>query len=216
MASKAQIENLDTHETVDCLFNPGDYTIAKSISWEPKNIVGKNVPKMDFTGGGSRTLNVELFFDVAEEQNGNVRTHIDKLWKLASIDESQKNSETQRARPPICLFKWGGDWTFKAVFTSLSVRYTLFNQNGIPVRAVASVTLQEAEDADVAPPQNPTSHSDRPGYKCRQVRQHDTLALISYEEYGDPTKWRQIADANGIEDPLDLKVGQVLSIPALS
>lgn len=213
--AKAEIKNIDSGETLKCLFNPAEYTIAKQNNWQPKNVIGKNVPKMDFTGGGSRALTLELFFDVSEQDNGNIRTHIDKLWKMANIDESLKNAETQRARPPLCLFQWGGDWTFKAVITSLSVRYTLFRQDGIPVRAVASTTFQEAEDVDAVPMQNPTSRSDQPGLKSREVRPNDTLALIAYEEYGDSTKWRPIAQANGIDDPLHLKAGQVLSIPPL-
>jgi nucleoid-associated protein YgaU len=31
--------------------------------------------------------------------------------------------------------------------------------------------------------------------------------------YGDPTRWRAIAEANGIDDPLALRRGRTLSIP---
>jgi nucleoid-associated protein YgaU len=33
--------------------------------------------------------------------------------------------------------------------------------------------------------------------------------------YGDSTKWRSIATANGVEDPLALRPGGLLSIPRL-
>lgn len=213
--TKATIKNLDTNEVIQCLFNPTEYSIAKTNNWEPKNVVGKNVPKMDFTGGGSRTLSLELFFDVFEQQGADVRTHIDKLWKLTAIDENLKNQETNRSRPPMCLFQWGGTWTFQAVMTSLSVRYVLFRQDGTPVRAIASVTLQEASDEKDLPGTNPTSGSIQPGRKRREVRPHDTLALIAHEEYGDPGKWREIAGENGIDDPLSIRPGQILSIPPL-
>lgn len=213
--TKATITNLDTNEKIRCLFNPTEYTIAKSNSWQPKPVVGKNVPKLDFTGGGARTLNVELLFDVFENQGADVRTYVNKLWDLTMIDERQKNPSTERSRPPFCLFQWGGNWHFKAVVTSLSVRYTLFRQDGTPVRAIATVALQEAQDDTDLPGTNPTSYAE-PGYRRRVTEPHDTLALIAYQEYGDASKWRTIAEANKIVDPSDLTVGQVLSIPPIS
>lgn len=210
--TKATLTNVDTNDKIECLFNPTEYTIAKANSWQPKPVVGKNVPKLDFTGGGSRVLTVELFFDVYEQSGADVRDHVNKLWKLTMIDERKKNRETKRSRPPLCIFQWGGHWTFKAAITNLSVRYTLFRQDGTPVRAVASVTLQEAEDESEQPGTNPTSFAP-PGRRRREVRPHDTLAIIAFEEYGDPGMWRRIAEANAIDDPLGLRPGQVLAIP---
>ena len=51
--------------------------------------------------------------------------------------------------------------------------------------------------------------------KRHVVRRGDTLSSIAFEEYGDPALWRHIAEENGIDDPLGLAPGQVLSIPAL-
>ena len=111
------------------------------------------------------------------------------------------------------IFQWGPNWSFKAAITSLSVRYTLFREDGTPVRATATVTFQEIDDNPQG--QNPTSISREPGRKRREVRPHDTLALIAYEEYGDATRWRVIAEENQIEDPLNLAPGTVLSIPPM-
>lgn len=210
----ATLTNVDTNEKLKCQFNPTEYTVQKSNSWQPRSVVGKNVPDVTFTGGGQRTMTVELFFD-ANEGNGNVMRDLRKLWKLTMIDESKKNQTTQRSRPPIVLFEWGSHWQFRAVITNMSVKYTLFKQDGTPVRAVANVTLAEARDASNQPAQNPTSHA-KPGYKMREVRPKDTLALIAYEEYGDSTRWLVIAEANGIDDPDAVSAGQVLAIPPLT
>jgi nucleoid-associated protein YgaU len=210
---KVRIRNLETGEELKCLFNPSEYTIAKSISWDPKQQAGKDVGQVEFTGGSPRTLSVELFFDVFEEQ-GDVRTHIKKLWKLAMVDETNRNQKTRRSRPPICLFEWGSDWSFRASVTSLSVRYTLFEANGTPVRATASLQLQETEDEADKPGQNPTSFAE-PGIRTREIRPHDSLPWIAYEEYGDANQWRRIAEANGILDPMALSPGDLLSIPRI-
>ena len=38
---------------------------------------------------------------------------------------------------------------------------------------------------------------------------------LLYEEYGDPEKWKEIARENHITNPLQVKPGQVLRLPAL-
>ncbi len=213
--TKATITNLDTNERIECLFNPTEYTIAKQNQWQAKPIQGRNVPNLEFTSGGAKTMTMELFFDVFEQRNGDVSTLVNKLWELAMIDEAHRNSTTNRSRPPLCLFHWGPRWEFKAAITNLSVRYTLFRQDGTPVRATASITLEEAEDATVQPGTNPTSGS-KPGYRRRQVGARETLPLIAHQEYGDASKWRGIAQANDLDDPMSLEAGMILSIPPLS
>ena len=47
------------------------------------------------------------------------------------------------------------------------------------------------------------------------VRDGDSLQSIAYAAYGDPTQWRSIAIANGIDDPMRLRRGTALSIPRL-
>ena len=213
--TKATITNLNNKENIACLFNPTEYTIAKTNNWQAKPVVGKNVPKMEFTGGGARSMTVELLFDVFEDPLADVRNHTDKLWKLLLTDPSKQNTSTKKARPPYILFEWGDNWHFKAAITSLSIRFTLFRHNGVPVRALASITLMEAIDENDKPGTNPTSYAE-PGMKRRMVKPRDTLAAIAYEEYGNSALWRQIAEANRIDDPLSIQPGQILGIPSLN
>jgi nucleoid-associated protein YgaU len=46
------------------------------------------------------------------------------------------------------------------------------------------------------------------------VQSGDSLAAIAQEVYGDPTLWREIARANGLDEPYSLTVGDTLAIPA--
>lgn len=48
------------------------------------------------------------------------------------------------------------------------------------------------------------------------VQPGDTLGAIAQRYLGDAGKWRIIADANGIDDPRTLRVGQALTIPGAS
>ncbi|MBM2613995.1 LysM peptidoglycan-binding domain-containing protein [Actinoplanes sp. LDG1-06] len=46
------------------------------------------------------------------------------------------------------------------------------------------------------------------------TRAGDTLSALAGQYLGDPALWRDIARANGIDDPLNLPPGQALVIPA--
>lgn len=212
--TKATITNVYTNERVSCLFNPTEYTIAKTNNWQARPVAGKDVPKLDFTGGGAKSMTVELLFDVFEDPLGDVRTHTDKLFSLCMIDRNRLNPQTRRGRPPFILFEWGENWQFKAAISSLSIRFTLFRHNGVPVRALANMTLTEAVDENDRPGTNPTSYAE-PGMKRRMVQPKDTLAGIAFDEYGSPGHWRLIAEANRIDDPLQIEPGQLLAIPNL-
>ena len=129
------------------------------------------------------------------------------------VNDKTNSPKTTRGRPPRILFLWGNNWSFKAVITSLSVRYTLFREDGTAIRAVANVTFQQVDDDKVQKGQNPTSFVPMPGYKTRMVQPLDTLAGIAYSEYGDATMWRKIAEANQIVNPESLSAGDLLAIP---
>ena len=135
---------------------------------------------------------------------------------MMMIDPSLKNPNSKMGRPPICKLVWGTDSKnhFQCVIISCNVKYLMFNKEGLPVRATASVVLREARDPNEQPAQNPTSIGT-PGQRVRVVTRGDRLDLIAYQEYGDATLWPRIADANRLFDPLDLRPGMVLSIPAL-
>ena len=49
--------------------------------------------------------------------------------------------------------------------------------------------------------------------RSHTVREGDSLPLLAFEYLGDATRWREIALASGIDDPLRLERGRRLEIP---
>jgi nucleoid-associated protein YgaU len=45
------------------------------------------------------------------------------------------------------------------------------------------------------------------------IGQAQTLDQIASSVLGDPSRWREIADANNIDDPLNLPAGKAVVIP---
>jgi Contractile injection system tube protein/LysM domain len=206
---KAEIKNEDTGELLTVCFNPKEYTLSKVAPWAEHNIQGLDSPAYEWTSGAPMQLNVELFFDAYEKEGAerDVRpTWTDKLEIMQLVNPDKH-------RPPILLFCWGKKLNFKCLLKNLSIRFIMFLDDGTPVRAVATCQFTEftppAEQLQAKPRHSP-DHTKR-----RVVKQGDTLSWIAGREYGNPAEWRIIADANGIDDPMNLTVGQDLLIPPL-
>jgi nucleoid-associated protein YgaU len=206
---KAFLENIDTGDKIDVLFNPKEYKISKSNSYQAAKTSGGNVPKMTFSNGQPASMTVQLFFDTYEDKK-DVRVHTDKIAALMEV-KVKDEGKGKKLRPPQVKFHWGVSWTFKAVITQMSQNFTLFLPDGTPVRAIVDLTMQQVEDDKKKPGQNPTS-GGLGGRRTHIVGAGETLDLIAYEELGDASEWRRIADLNGIHDPLYLRPGSLLVV----
>jgi hypothetical protein len=202
---KAKLINVDKNVTQDVLFNPKEYSVQKSVQWEPHKAPGLDSPEQEFTSGNPAVLSVELFFDTYESKKDVRAEHTDKIMKLALVD-------ADKHRPPLVMFSWGG-FTFKGVVEALTLRYTMFLPDGKPCRATANLSIKEAQTAKEQLEANPRNSPDHT--KRRTVKTGETLSLIAHQEYDDPAEWRRIADANGIDDPKDVKPGTVLTLPPI-
>src|SRR3954464_3922152 len=201
---KAKLINVDTSASYDVLFNPKEYSVQKSVQWEPHKAPGLDLPEQEFTSGNPAVLSVELFFDTYEAKTS-VKEHTDKIYTLALLNPDKH-------RPPMVMFQWG-DTKFKGVIESLSVRYTMFLNDGKPCRAVMNVSVKEAQTAKEQLERNPRNSPDHT--KRRTVKQGETLSLIAFEEYDDAAEWRRNADADAIADPKDVRPGTVLTLPPI-
>ncbi len=201
---KAQIKELvpNSGKTVKVQFNPAKYKISDSSKFAQVAIPGRNSPILQFINGESSDLTMELFFDSYED-----KSDVRKLTKKVS-DLLLVNPETHA--PPIVQFIWGS-LAFTGVLTKVSQDFTLFHPDGMPARAKLNVTFQEyANDDDGRAPNRSTTFD-----RIYVVRAGDTLSSIAARVMEDPRRWRPIAEHNGIDNPRDLRPGQVLAIPAL-
>jgi len=211
---KATITNLDTEESVECHFNPTEYTFSKTNNWQVPKKKGANVPPLEFNGGNPTDLKVQLMFDTYEAGDDVRKKYTNALWNLAMVNPQKKDPKTKKGQPPKCEFRWGTMWSFKTVVASISQKFTMFLADGTPVRAVVDVTFKQVEDEGLYPKQNPTS-GGVPGHRTHTIKEGDTLHWIAAQEYGDANRWRYIAEVNGIDNPNRLRPGTVISLPPL-
>jgi nucleoid-associated protein YgaU len=197
------------HDVIEVLFNPNQIAMQKETKWELAPTAERDTPTSQFTYGEPATLSMDLFFDTYEKQT-DVRAHTDRIYHLTTVE---KHSDLHR--PPLCQLTWGNFNfnDFQWVLQSLNQRFTLFLDNGTPVRATLSCTFKQWRSDEVEAKLLNKQSADV--VKTRTVRRRDTLSSIAAAEYNDPTQWRPIAAANNIADPRQLTVGQVLTIPTL-
>lgn len=206
----AVIYDVDAGEQsgVACMFNPFEYTVSKSNTYSEQATTGSTTPTMEFTKSGGQTLTLNLTFDTYEKGE-DVSRITNKLWKF--MEPKTEQSGDKKPAPPEVAFKWGV-FHFVAVITSMTQKFTLFKHDGTPVRAQVNVTFTQHKDHNNYPNQNPTSGGG-PVQQVWSVVDGDRLDLIAANVYGDATKWRLIAEHNGIVRPLALRPGQQLTIP---
>ncbi|WP_031077805.1 CIS tube protein [Streptomyces sp. NRRL S-118] len=211
--SKAFLEVEGSSERIECLFNPAELTISKSNSWQAGDAKGVNAPALRFQAGQSATLTLTLMFDTTRTGT-DVTRYTSRLLDLLKVDPDLPSSDRgrQSGRPPWVKFHWGDLHSFRAVVDRLQVRFTYFASTGKPLRAKADMTLKQWQDEGLHPLQNPTS-STPTLHSVHVVRTGETLDRIAAARYRDPARWRLIAEANGIHDPLAVAAGTTLVIP---
>lgn len=204
-SGQATIEVLDRNrepkERFSVPFNPTEYDVEAGVQYSQQDLPGYTSPVTQFASGDADSLSMELFFDRYERRE-DVRQDTKKIESLLDLDPD-------RHAPPVVRVAWA-ELQFTCVLERANTTYTLFLPDGTPARARTNVTFTEYAPAEQTyREEEKAEDTDR----VRVVKEGDTLWAISDEEYGDPTKWRRIADENGIDNPRTLQPGTELTIP---
>jgi hypothetical protein len=207
--TKAYLAAKGGSDRLDFMFNPKELSITKSSSWKDAQSRGaKKAPKKEFVGTNARTLSMELLFDGWASGKGDVSSKLKQLFDWTC--PTQESMSANKPQPSVVVLHWGSQAWFEGYVKQVNATYTLFDDQGTPLRATAKVSLEELP-ADAAS-QNPTSGS-LPGHRTYRAVSGDSLHSIAYQEYRRPGYWRALAEANGIDDPLRLEPGMTLLIP---
>src|SRR4051794_37279058 len=147
----ARGQTIDDPMTVK--YAPAELTFAKGAQYAEIAIPGLELPVLQFVRGEATTLSMDLFFDSTEGGTGAaalpVTADVEKFHKLVSVKGSLHH-------PPLVRVTWGDNFpgasfgeseqagqTFTAAVLSVSRRFTLFNSDGKPLRAIVSISLKQ-------------------------------------------------------------------------
>lgn len=197
---------------IDFQFNPKELSLGKAASWSRQTAkANQKAGPPQYNGPMPAKLALEMFFDASGKQDDAVVQRVEKLFSCCT--PTAASLKQNKGSPPWVLFRWGQLTGSLSYIASVQVKYTLFTAAGVPVRATCTVSLEEI--AGDPPKQNPTSGGLVPR-RVHVLLEGDTLAGIAYAEYGDASLWRSVAAANRIDDPMRLRSGTSVLLPAVN
>jgi hypothetical protein len=219
-------------------FNPTEFSLDSSRALATAAPLKQQTPLIQHVHGGSDILRLELFFDTTESGMGPdarggaggdtvprpVTELTDPLYRLAR----QEAGEPEKSSPPVCWFAWGsrgfpGSFPspdsardrrdgFKCTVESVTQRFTFFSPDGVPLRAVVSISLREFATSREQARKN--GQTGTRGTQTHVVKQNETVAQVAAAMLGDPKEWRKISDASGAPGAGAPAPGTVLTVPA--
>lgn len=140
--------------------------------------------------------------------------------KYISTLEAFVGYDRHKHAPAKLLFFWGtftGDLEaksqMKCKLDNLDVEYTMFLNDGKPVRAKVNMTLRLGLDSEER--EQSASFSSPDHAKLVTIKRGETLSDIAAYEYDNPGEWRRIAVANDIDDPMSVPPGTKLIVPPI-
>jgi nucleoid-associated protein YgaU len=194
------------------MYNPAELTTAKSANWNrPQQKGASSAGKPQFTGAGPQTVQMEIWFDAWDAVDADVTRSVMTLFGWTKPTPTSITKKLPR--PPVLGFEWGSNrilTDLKVFLKSVNAKYVLFKPDGTPVRASATINLEEVPEDP--PKQNPSSGSQE-SRRGHLVGAGDSLHSVAWREYGDASLWRGIAAFNGIDDPLRVAPGTRLLVP---
>jgi hypothetical protein len=212
--------------------NPSSYTLNHVLHYTHQQGQGFSGSEATYNQSEPTTLTFEFLFDgtgvvVPHAELGEVPV----VGAIASAlpgkkddfivtDEIEKFNQVVYAfegeihRPRQILLIWGDFLAFPCVLTSLSYNFTLFKPDGSPLRAVAKCSFQESiSDAERERRDNASSPDLT---HLRDVKQGDTLPLMSHRIYGKPDFYLEVARVNKVVNFRRLQAGTRLAFPPIS
>jgi Contractile injection system tube protein len=209
--------------------NPSSYNLNQMLEYTYQQGQGFSGAEARYSRSEPTTLQFEFLFDgtgviPAPSEFGDIPLVGGIASALSDSEEYNVKDEIQKFnnvvykldgeihRPRQLLLIWG-TLIFPCVLTSVSYSFKLFRPDGTPLRAVASCSFRESvSDAEREQIDNLSSPDLT---HLRDVREGDTLPLLSYRIYGKSELYLEVARANKLVNFRRLRAGSRLAFPPI-
>ena len=135
------------------MYNPAELTTAKSANWNrPQQKGAGSAGRPQFTGAGPQTVQMEIWFDAWDAADADVAKCVMTLFEWTKPTPSSITKKLPR--PPVLGFEWGSNpilADLKFFLKTVNAKYVLFKPDGTPVRASATISLEEVPEDPPGP-----------------------------------------------------------------
>lgn len=192
--------------------NPESYAQSYKVEAKDKSTGGNqgSAPEYKFTA--PEQLKLDFMLDNTGTIEGNtlngteVREQVDKL--LNTVYRMQGEAH----KPAILKIQWGL-FTFDCILATLDINYVLFKPNGEPLRAKVSASFTQYVE-----PKKRVAKEDKHSpdlFRSVKVADGDTLPLLCYKNYADPSYYMQVAYYNELVSVRTLRTDEELAFPPI-
>ncbi len=221
---KAELQQIDLAKPeaaptlkVAVQFNPEQLKVSFANQIQSPEGAGdqRGSPAQQFVGAGTTKLAVQLWFDVNAPQEGEAVNDVRKMTEKIThfITPKPDPKDAKKFIPPGVRFIWGS-FQFDGLMESLEESLEFFSNEGIPLRASMTMNLSQQKIDQYKFPKESASPLPLPGTRPLTAAPAGATVQNLAANQGKGGDWQSIAAANGIENPRNLQVGQLLDMNA--
>jgi hypothetical protein len=210
-----------TSEDPDRMFtipiNPESFTKNFKIELDQRRGHGEHGTDPRFKSTVPEQLRLDFVLDGTETMQGYIYPVEKKEQKIAVNHQIKAllscvyDMKGEIHRPRFLKLFWGEDMKFPCILSNLDINYTLFNQNGTPLRAKISATFLNYLAQEARAARERQSSPDLTHY--RKGKSGERLDWLSFKIYNDSKYFLQVAKANGLTSIRNLKPGLDIYFP---
>jgi hypothetical protein len=198
----------------ECMFNPDTYTVSHTTSYNTTQPIIGTGGEPIFNGSSPGSFSIEFILDgtgVSSDLELPVPVPVPVQVLLFNAVTLDVIGDIHR--PNYLIIQWG---TFirDCELSSSTITYTLFDSNGIPLRAKVNATFIERKSSKLNQIASMFSSPDLTHF--RQVQEGDLLPFMVYREYKNQDFYLQVARVNKLKNFRKLEAGTMLILPPIS
>lgn len=199
----------DGDEDFTVMYNPQEYAIKYQVESDDSQGAGTSGSASTFKKIKPQNLSLDFTIDGTGVTTGETKDIPKRVQKFLDIAYEFKGD---KHRPRYLMILWG-TLIFKCTLDSCSVKYTLFNSDGTPIRAKISATFKGFIDDKKRAAKEDKSSPDLT--HRRTINDGDTLPLMCHRIYGDSKYYLEVARVNNLKNFSKLETGTTLYFPPL-
>lgn len=194
--------------------NPETYTQNLQVEYDNRRGHGSDAAELRYKSTKPRELRFEFIFDDTQTIEGYGQKGKSLTTQMNEFLSTVYDIDGVIHRPRFLEIHWG-QFEFPCLLKTLDINYTLFHENGDPIRAKLNATFayyQTTEESQRERRNNSPDLTHR-----RLVQPGERLDLMTYKIYNDSKYVLQVADANELTSIRNIRplVGREIQFPPL-
>lgn len=203
--------NSESHPELELPLNPAKVKLSKGIRYAEDRQLGSLNGSNAYVRYQPETLYFECLFDMTNAMEDDDGQHL--VHELVdALEQRLYDYNIEGHRPSFVKVEYG-DIAFFGQLKTLETEYTLFDPDGIPLRAELKVTLtgycSQKEEKKRFSKRSPDVS------RLVTLKEGQTLSALCYEIYGDPLLVNQVARFNNLNGYRRVPAGTQILFPML-